>query len=107
MINKGIVKTFRAIFLHLPAGLIARQLQISEDEMRRIINAPQKYPFAIFFRIGEIVKVTEWEMLRLIYTQAMEEHKAELDKYYTDLLKRREQRLKKKRKKKVNKKSAS
>jgi len=101
MINKGILKKFRAIFLHLPIGDIVQDLQISEDEMMQIIETPQKYPFAIFFRIGEILNVTEWKMLELIYTQAMEEQKAELDKHFAELLKRRKQQLKKKRKKNV------
>lgn len=101
MINKGILKKFRAIFLHLPVGAIAHKLQISEGDMMAIIEQPQKYPFAIFFRIGEILNVTEWRMLELIYTQAMEEQIAELDKHFADRLRKSERRLKKKRKENV------
>lgn len=105
LIDKGVLKTFRAIFLHLPVNVIAQELKITEDEMIKIINAPQKYPFVIFFRIGGILNVTDWKMLQLIYTQAIEEQKAELDKHFAVLLNRRERRLKKKWEKNASKKS--
>jgi hypothetical protein len=101
LINKGILKKFRAIFLYLPGSAIARELKISEDEMNMIIDEPHKYPFVIFFRIGALLNVTEWNMLQLIYNQTMQEKKEELENHFADLLKRNERRLKKKRKKKI------
>lgn len=108
LIDKGVLKTFRAIFLHLPVNVIAQELKITEDEMSKIINAPQKYPFVIFFKIGGILNVSEWNMLQLIYTQAMREQKTELEKHFAEVLMRRTARLmKKQRRKATRKKSAT
>lgn len=71
LLDEGLIKEFKSIFIYVPYTTIARDLHISNGRMKRLIANPEEFTFEDIITLADLI-ACDSEKLGLMFVEEVE-----------------------------------